>query len=375
MPDLPPMTQHDYAYFDYLEALKRHNYTQHVTGVLRNYAAAAARFEAARGFRPSTMTEAGTLIQPDLLYQFACSIQHASQVLMWQAGLDSLRPHRAALRAALEAERPSPLGRLELDPGFKLPEWYTGTDIHLTPGSYWGDELVGPLYERCVPVYRTAWRARMDFEALVTFARTAPPGEYRRILDLGCSFGASTAALRQAYPDAEEVIGIDLSAAALTWAHLRAEERGHRITFSQRHSAGTGYDPGSFDLVSGYLLLHEMPPVVVRQTVEEAFRLLRPGGHLMMLDIPPYHALPPEVAFLQDFDTRGNGEAFWGPFLSMDLPALLREAGFVGVREGPLDHPEPGFWGAAALMRTGEFDPVNRWITRGDRPAGSAPGR
>lgn len=42
--------------------------------------------------------------------------------------------------------------------------------------------------------------------------------------------------------------------------------------------------------------------------------------------------------------------------------------GFVDVEEGPLDFDEPGYWGSSALWRTGEFNPVHRWVTRARRP-------
>jgi SAM-dependent methyltransferase len=174
---------------------------------------------------------------------------------------------------------------------------------------------------------------------------------------------------RDAYPEAEEVVGIDLSANALKWGHLTAEEQGLEITFAQRDVADTGYPGESFDLITSYLLMHEMPPDEVDRTVQEAFRLLRPGGHLMFMDMPRYATLAPQIAFMEDFDTTGNGEPFWGPFLSRDFPAILRDTGFVNVNEGPLDYDDGGFLGAAALMRTGEPEARNRWITRAGKPA------
>jgi SAM-dependent methyltransferase len=369
MPQLPPMTQQDCAYFDFVEGLKVYNYTRHVTTLLKKYGEKAVQFEEKNSYLPSTMNEAAELIEPESLYKFACGVQRTAQQMMWAAGIDSLKPYRQQILDQMEKSMPAkPLGRLELHPEMELPTWYTGHDIHLTPGGYWGDELLGAIYQRSVNVYSTCWRRGRSPQALIAFARSAPQRHFRRILDMGCSLGGSTLAFRRAYPEAEEVIGIDLSAPALKWAHLSAEEQGLRITYAQRNAADTGYPSESFDLITAFLLLHEEPPEVVDQTLREVFRLLRPGGHVMFLEIPRYAVLKPEVAFLEDFDTRGNGEPFWGPFLSRDLPALLREIGFVNVQEGPLDFEEPGYWGSAALMRTGNFQAYNRWITRGDKP-------
>ena len=88
----------------------------------------------------------------------------------------------------------------------------------------------------------------------------------------------------------------------------------------------------------------------------------------MFLDIPPYSALTPEQAFFESFDGRGNGENFWEEFLSSDLPATLAAAGFCDITDGPLHFMEEGYWGSAALWRTGAFDEVHRWVTHASKP-------
>ena len=374
MPELPAPTQEQAAHFDYLEGLRGYNYTVHVKGILDAYARATAAGESV----PATMDGAASLIAPSTLYGFAAATQHQAQKMGWAAARRSLEDHTGQLAEVLERIPAEPAGRLVLDPALELPGYYTARDseglddIHLVPGGYWGDPLVGPIYERGGALYRMAWRTGYTGSppgALVAFAGDAPPGEYRRILDLGCSFGGLTMALRAAYPEAEEVVGIDISAAALRWAHLTAEERGLAIAFEQRDATATGYPDGSFDLISGFLLLHELGADVLDAVMAEAYRLLRPGGHIRFLDMPPYAELPPERAFLQSFDCDGNGEAFWDEFLSRDFKAVLREVGFVNVDDGPLDYDEPGYWGTAALLRTGEFRLENRWVNQADKPA------
>ena len=373
MPELPAPTQEQAAHFDYLEGLRGYNYTVHVKGILDAYAGATA----GGGSAPATMDEAGSIIGSSPLYQFAAATQHQAQKMGWNAARRSLEGHTDRLAGILDEMPAEPLGRLVLDPALELPGYYTERDseglddIHLVPGGYWGDPLVGPVYERGGALYRMAWRTGYTGSppgALVAFARGAPAGDYQRILDLGCSFGGLTMALREAYPEAAEVVGIDISAAALRWAHLTAEERGLVIAFEQRDATATGYPDGSFDLIAGFLLLHELSAEVLDAVMAEAYRLLRPGGHIRFLDMPPYAELPPERAFLQSFDCQGNGEAFWDEFLSRDFKAVLGETGFVNVGDGPLDYQEPNYWGTAALLRTGEFRPENRWVNEADKP-------
>jgi SAM-dependent methyltransferase len=374
MPALPLLSQHDYAYFDFIDGLRTLNYTVHVKQLICDYQRMAAE-RAEIGRKPTTMSDAAALIQAQPLYKWACGIQRSAQEMIWAAGRDSIAPHAEALETLLSEMPGDPVGRLELNPDLELPKWYKEHDIHLNPGGYWGDAFVGPVYQRAVTIYRGHWRhvpagRSSGPGALKAFARTAPPNRtYRRILDLGCAFGGYTRVLREVYDSAEEVVGVDLSPAALKWAHLTAEDENLKITFTQQDTADLKIPDNSFDLVTAYLLLHEMPPEAVDATLRESFRVLRPGGHWMLLDIPRYEVLEPEIAFLEDFDTRGNGEPFWSAFLTRNLPRLLRNVGFVDVSEGALDYEEPDFWGLAALARTGEYRAYNRWATHAMKPS------
>jgi SAM-dependent methyltransferase len=314
-----------------------------------------------------TADEAGAIISADPLYALAAQTQRVAQELAWRSAAASVAPHREALGEILGNVPGTAGGRLELETGVTVPDWYAdaahqGNDIHLQP--YWGDELIGAIYERGGGIYRTSWRAGYgkDPAALIAFAKTAPR-HTAPDTDLWLR-SAQTRRVPVAYPDAGEVVGIDLSG-ALRWAPVR-RGTGRSLTYSRR-DARTGYPDGSFDLIMRFLLLHGMPPEWVDATIAEAFRLLRPGGHLMFLDIPRFAVLTPEAEFLHRFDTRGNGERYWGAFLSRDFPALLEGAGFTDVSEGPLDYDDPHYWGSAALMRCGEFRAVNRWTTHASR--------
>lgn len=371
---LPAISHDDSSRFDFFEGVRSYNYRRLVKPLIDSY---PRRLSAVGAARPTTKEEVASLYTSDPGYLFACAIQRSVQQLAWATAADSVRRQSAAIAAELEhARQHQEHGRLELVADAELPAWYTWhtrqglDDIHLVPGSYWGNELVGAVYDRGGAVYRLAWRAGYDARpgALETFVRSAPRTDYSRVLDLGCSFGGLTRVLRKVFANAE-VIGIDISAPALTYAHYLSEQAGARITYSQRDASATGYQDDSFDLVAAFLLLHEVPDDVRARIVAEALRILRPGGTLMFLDIPPYSALRPEQAFFESFDGRGNGENFWECFLASDFKALLAETGFTDIVDGPLDFDEPGYWGSSALWRTGEFDPVHRWVTRASKPA------
>jgi SAM-dependent methyltransferase len=371
-----PANHDDAAKLDFAEGVRIFNYRHVVKPLLEDYPRRVTEREAAGQSAPATKEEAGSLYTADPHYLFGCALQRSMQRLAWSTASAGAHRDEARLGAELASSRDqSTASSLQLEPDAIHPDWYTHAnrgrfdDIHLVPGGYWGDELVGPFYERGGAAYRLAWRGGYDAGpgALQTFARAAPQGTYERVIDFGCSFGGLTRVLRSVFPGAD-VVGIDISVPALTYAHYLAERDGQSIHYLQRDAQCTGFGDASFDLVTGFLLLHEVPDDVRAAIVDEAFRILRPGGTLMFLDIPPYRALRPEQAWFESFDGRGNGETFWEEFLASDFPALVRAAGFTEVGEGPLDYDEPGYWGSSALWRTGEFDQVHRWVTRAKKP-------
>lgn len=366
MIDSDSLTQSEAARFDFLQGLRLRNYETHVALLVERYGD-----NDAAGTKGKNEKIADS-ISKDLLYKFACGIQRHAQIMGWSETRKVVEKRSKEFEEILVNQIDNDNAGLELDDSLSLPDYYTThdshgrDDIHLVPGGYWGNSLVGPVYELGGALYRTNWREGYSESppgSLIAFAEGAPETEYQRVLDLGCSFGALTMACRLAYPGAEKVVGIDLSEAALRWAHHIATERQSNVVFEQRDALSTGYEEGSFDLVTGFLFLHEIPNNQLLDLLHEIHRILDDGGHVRFLDIPPYAALPPERAYLQSFDAWGNGEAYWDDFLSTDLKAVFEEAGFSDVVDGPLVFDEPAYKGNAALMRTAEFRPENRWVT------------
>jgi ubiquinone/menaquinone biosynthesis C-methylase UbiE len=105
----------------------------------------------------------------------------------------------------------------------------------------------------------------------------------RRILDLGCGTGSTTLLLKRAFPEAE-VIGVDLSPYMLVVADDRAQQAGLKITYQHGNAEQTKFLDSSFDLVTASLLFHETPPIVSCTILQECFRLLKPGGEVLVLD-------------------------------------------------------------------------------------------
>jgi len=79
-----------------------------------------------------------------------------------------------------------------------------------------------------------------------------------------------------------ELVGIDLSASMLTIAAARARELGLDVELKLGDVQDLDLPDGSFDSVVATLLLSTIPDP--RQACAEAWRVLKPGGQLLLLD-------------------------------------------------------------------------------------------
>ncbi len=108
-------------------------------------------------------------------------------------------------------------------------------------------------------------------------------GKPSYILDLGCGTGSTTLMLQEKFPTAQ-VIGLDLSPYMLMVADYKAQQKGLKTQWVHGDARKTNFQNNSFDLITISLLFHETPVEVCRLILEECFRLLKPGGEIIILD-------------------------------------------------------------------------------------------
>mmetsp|Transcript_7827 Transcript_7827/g.15682 ORF Transcript_7827/g.15682 Transcript_7827/m.15682 type:complete len:462 (-) Transcript_7827:120-1505(-) len=141
------------------------------------------------------------------------------------------------------------------------------------------------------------------------------------IVDFGCGTGTSTRRLAQQYPQANKLIGIDLSPYfidvgntllslgpnAITGSNgvdsanngknqgwITTIQPDARIELRQGDMADSQLPSNSASVVNLSLVMHELPTNIAKQVVLEAYRILKPGGQLwvseMDFESPAYKA-------------------------------------------------------------------------------------
>lgn len=221
--------------------------------------------------------------------------------------------------------------RLVLDPALSPPDYWQGVHFHRTTGGWDGHPHMGYVHGEIVHKKMVArFFPGGIFGQRRAVAALAPRQSYRRILDMGCSSGHFTTALQTVYPDAA-ITGVDLSPRMLEHALHTANANGWAWQLHQRPAEATGLADASFDLVASYILLHELPETAVRAVFAEAFRVLEPGGDMIMSDVTRYADMDALAVWKADRAAALGGEPHWRESAQLDLAALAADAGFVGV--------------------------------------------
>ncbi|MEM6808334.1 MAG: class I SAM-dependent methyltransferase [Pseudomonadota bacterium] len=217
--------------------------------------------------------------------------------------------------------------RIETRPGFQPPSYWDGVAFHRTTGG-WTREHQGFIHGELIhPLYVARNFPGGIFKQRRAVLDELSERDYLRILELGTSSGHFTVALAEHYPNAE-ITGVEPSVPMLEQAQRFANERGWRWRLIQGIAEETGLPDESFDLVTSYILLHELPVAATRRVFAEAFRLLEPGGTLFMSDVRPFRDMDALAQWRQADLARRTGEPHWCDAASLDLSALATEVGF-----------------------------------------------
>ncbi len=258
---------------------------------------------------------------------------------MWHQLYREFHGNFDAYMSEMEAADNAGPGVLELNPGIE-PE-YTKHEIHMQPGGYTGDPFAGHMYHYGTNNFYMGRNHQDQVHYRLAEAVPVPAdGKVRRILDAGCSCGQRVVALKQRFPDAE-VWGLDIGAPMVRYAHMRAVDMGADVNFRHALAEETGFPNGYFDIVTSYILHHEVPEKATYNIIHESARLVRPGGIYFPVDsrTSPTNSYAAEqtaygrVSLWQSY--RWNHERWTREYRGSDFFGEMRRAGFILNSDGP----------------------------------------
>lgn len=221
----------------------------------------------------------------------------------------------------------------DFDPEISLegyPQYYVQNFHHQTNG-YLSDQSAN-LYDLQVEILfggsADAMRRRIlaPLKQALT-GRSSPP----RILDLACGTGRTLKLLRASFPQAA-LFGTDLSPTYLRKAmQFLSQTPGELPQLVQGNAEQLPYRENFFDAVTSVFLFHELPAPIRQRVIEQAWRVLRPGGTMVICDsiqaIDTPEALPMMVNFPAMFH-----EPYYRHYITDDLGDRLHQAGFERIQ-------------------------------------------
>lgn len=152
-----------------------------------------------------------------------------------------------------------------------------------------------------------------------------------RVLDVACGTGRALRQIRAALPEAS-LYGVDLSPAYLRKANQRLSELpGELPQLVQANAEALPYLDGYFHGVTSVFLFHELPAEVRQRVIEQCFRVLQPGGVLVLCDSIQLHDSPEMAPAMHNFASMFH-EPYYRHYISDDLSDRLEKAGFVSVQ-------------------------------------------
>ena len=314
----------------------------------------APTFQREMGRAPVDGSEVHRAIRSDPAFKTYSALRVNAQHMVWSSVAPVVERERDKRRRAAEAVADRP-GSVSLDPDLPAPSNVTALDVHLMPGSYvgaGGSSDVGATYDQGLAVFSMGLMGEnLDDigRSMSTYIKLRfPDFQPTRILDLGCTIGHNTLPWKATYPEAE-VHAIDVAGPGLAYGSARAKMQGTDIHFHQMSADKLDFPDSSFDVVFSSMFLHEISGQTAEAVFKEAHRVLRPGGLMLHMELPPNAQMGAFEGFYLDWDCYYNAEPFYKAFRDRDPRALCQQAGF--GREDYLQFvvPSLGIYGRDAI--------------------------
>lgn len=266
-----------------------------------------------------------------------------AQQVMWNNLVDGFHANEKDYLKELDAADKSGPGTLELNPDINLPE-YTKHEIHIQPGGYIGDSLAGYIYHYGVNIFTLDLRSEDEFHReLAAIVPVPEDGKIQRFLDIGTGVAQLPMAIKERFPNTD-VWGIDVGTPMLRYGHMRAAKQGLEINLAQRLAEDTKFEDNSFDVVTAYILFHEVPTQDAKKILTEVRRILRPGGVFFPVDFKTHSQSKPSASgrFNQWWDHVHNNEVWTEEYRDSNFIQMMADAGLTVREDAPTLAPQ--FW-------------------------------
>lgn len=213
------------------------------------------------------------------------------------------------------------------------PSYYT-QNFHYQTDGYLSDRSA-QIYDIQVEILFNGaadpMRRRILHPLKASLQQAFPDLKYPRILDVACGTGRTLRMLRGCLPEAS-LYGTDLSTAYLRKANETLSQLpGELPQLLQANAEALPYQDNWFHGISCVFLFHELPAPIRQRVIEECYRVVQPGGSLVICDSIQTQDCPELQPVLENFATAFH-EPFYRNYIGDDLVERLHRAGFTSIQ-------------------------------------------
>ena len=270
-------------------------------------------------------------------YRLYAWLERRLQQIKWNGrwGFSTLVTEQKKVLEGLIAQMPTDAyGKLVLNSDFKIPDYVRETSTHQQKGGLWSDAsnayalawyTTGLSFSGTNPDELVNWYAGLVKKVCANYGLVP-----QSIIDMGCTGGRSTRAIKRALPEAD-LIGCDVCDGPLRHGYLRSSEERCAVTLAQWSAEHLGVTDQSTDVVTSHWLYHEMPPSAIKASIAEARRVLKPGGLFLAYDM---FIVPGGLVgkWLHSGYAARNNEPFAHTLMNFDFKKELESLGFKNIK-------------------------------------------
>ncbi len=156
------------------------------------------------------------------------------------------------------------------------------------------------------------------------------------VLDVGCGTGTLTLLAKAEAGASGKVYGIDASPEMIAVARQKAVQMGQAVEFQTGVIEALPYSDKSVDVILSSMMAHHLPPDLKQRGLAEIYRVLRPGGRLVVVDMKRPETLIQRFGIL----TLAHHELKTDV---RDLLPIMEKVGFVSNQSGSMSWKALGF--------------------------------
>ena len=151
-----------------------------------------------------------------------------------------------------------------------------------------------------------------------------------KVLDIATGTGRTLQQIQSALPEVE-LYGLDLSGAYLKQASKYLSSRsGDLVQLTKGNAEKMPYSSSNFQGLTCVFLFHELPRDARQNVLKESFRLLEPGGTLVLADSIQIEDSPKFTPIMENFHKIFH-EPFYRDYIVDDIDLRLEESGFTSI--------------------------------------------